>query len=190
MAGHSFKRIPYVAGRLSQEGHDDIHQLHSHQHPDIRVEPAPGKGNHLASADGHYTETHYYRAACARTGLAASRRASLVVQKIYRRGSDPVFTSSSSARAQELIAMRHSRRPTLRLVGGTATTLTTSAEGPASTPPPSAEDIALIEAARCLLTADRADWPNTDAIGPNGWHYQLRATMAPAIETIMRSDSA
>jgi hypothetical protein len=50
--------------------------------------------------------------------------------------------------------MRHSRRPTLRLVGGTATTLTAPAEGPASTPPPSAEDIALLEAARGLLAAD------------------------------------
>jgi hypothetical protein len=26
------------------------------------------------------------------------------------------------------------------------------------------------------------DWPETDAIGPDGWHYQLRATMAAAIE--------
>jgi hypothetical protein len=50
--------------------------------------------------------------------------------------------------------MRHSRRPTLRLVGGTATTLTTS--GPELTPPPSAEDIALVEAARGLLAADQA----------------------------------
>jgi hypothetical protein len=30
------------------------------------------------------------------------------------------------------------------------------------------------------------DWPDTDTIGPEGWHYQLRATMAQAIETIIR----
>jgi hypothetical protein len=77
--------------------------------------------------------------------------------------------------------MRHSRRPTLRLVGGTATTLTTS--GPELTPPPSAEDIALVEAARGLLAADQADWPNSDTIGPDDWHYQLLKTMAMAIET-------
>jgi hypothetical protein len=31
------------------------------------------------------------------------------------------------------------------------------------------------------------EWPNTDEIGPDGWHYQLRATMAAAIES---ADSA
>jgi hypothetical protein len=30
------------------------------------------------------------------------------------------------------------------------------------------------------------DWPNTDTIGADGWHYQLRATIAAAIETIIR----
>jgi hypothetical protein len=29
------------------------------------------------------------------------------------------------------------------------------------------------------------EWPNTDAIGPDGWHYQLRATMAAAIEALI-----
>jgi hypothetical protein len=35
---------------------------------------------------GHHPETHNYRPACARTGLAAPRRPSLVIQKIYRLG--------------------------------------------------------------------------------------------------------
>jgi hypothetical protein len=30
------------------------------------------------------------------------------------------------------------------------------------------------------------DWPDTDTIGPDGWHYQLRATMAQAVEAIIR----
>jgi hypothetical protein len=30
------------------------------------------------------------------------------------------------------------------------------------------------------------EWANTDTIGREGWHYQLRATMAQAIETIIR----
>jgi hypothetical protein len=29
------------------------------------------------------------------------------------------------------------------------------------------------------------EWPNTDPIGPEGWHYQLRATMAAALEAII-----
>jgi hypothetical protein len=35
---------------------------------------------------GHHPETHNYRPACARTGLAAPRRPSLVIQKIHRLG--------------------------------------------------------------------------------------------------------
>jgi hypothetical protein len=30
------------------------------------------------------------------------------------------------------------------------------------------------------------EWPHTDTIGRDGWHYQLRATMAEAIETLIR----
>jgi hypothetical protein len=30
------------------------------------------------------------------------------------------------------------------------------------------------------------EWPNTDSIGPDGWHYQLRATMAAAIEVLIK----
>jgi hypothetical protein len=75
-------------GRLSQGGsHHGIHQLHSDQHASARIEPAPVTGNDLASVEGRHTETHNHRSACARTGLAASRRSSLVVQKIYRGGS-------------------------------------------------------------------------------------------------------
>jgi hypothetical protein len=29
------------------------------------------------------------------------------------------------------------------------------------------------------------DWPDTDTIGSEGWHYQLRATMAATIETLL-----
>lgn len=30
------------------------------------------------------------------------------------------------------------------------------------------------------------EWPDTDTIGSEGWHYQLRATMAEALEAIIR----
>lgn len=33
------------------------------------------------------------------------------------------------------------------------------------------------------------EWPETDAIGRAGWHYQLRATMAAAIETIIKAQA-
>jgi hypothetical protein len=38
----------------------------------------------LAFTYGHHSETNNYRPACARTGLAASRRPTLVVQEIHR----------------------------------------------------------------------------------------------------------
>jgi hypothetical protein len=34
------------------------------------------------------------------------------------------------------------------------------------------------------------EWPATDTIGPDGWHYQLRATMAAAIEAIIHEGVA
>jgi hypothetical protein len=32
------------------------------------------------------------------------------------------------------------------------------------------------------------EWPETDTIGSEGWHHQLRATMAAAIEAIMQRE--
>jgi hypothetical protein len=31
------------------------------------------------------------------------------------------------------------------------------------------------------------EWPATDTVGPEGWHYQLRATMAAAIEALIKA---
>lgn len=73
-----------AAGSLSQVGQHGIDQIDNHQHPQVWIEAAPGQTNHLASTAGHHAETQHYRPAGARTGLAAPRRPSLVVQKICR----------------------------------------------------------------------------------------------------------
>jgi hypothetical protein len=31
------------------------------------------------------------------------------------------------------------------------------------------------------------EWPATDTVGPEGWHYQLRATVAAAIEALIKA---
>jgi hypothetical protein len=31
------------------------------------------------------------------------------------------------------------------------------------------------------------EWPSTDKVGPEGWHYQLRATMAAAVEALIKA---
>src|ERR1019366_1038786 len=59
-------------------GRDDSHQLHR------GIEPTPCNDQGVAFTDGDHPETHNYRPACARPSLAAPRRSSLVVQKIYR----------------------------------------------------------------------------------------------------------
>jgi hypothetical protein len=33
------------------------------------------------------------------------------------------------------------------------------------------------------------EWPDTDRVGREGWHYHLRATMAAAIEAIIRQQA-
>jgi hypothetical protein len=34
------------------------------------------------------------------------------------------------------------------------------------------------------------EWPDTDTIGAEGWHYQLRATMAAAVEALIEAGKA
>ena len=41
-----------------------------------------------------------------------------------------------------------------------------------------------------LIEDEGCEWPLTDTIGPDGWHYQLRATMAGAIEAIIHKGVA
>jgi hypothetical protein len=33
------------------------------------------------------------------------------------------------------------------------------------------------------------EWPDTDTIGPDGWHYQLRESMAVAIEALIKAQA-
>jgi hypothetical protein len=34
------------------------------------------------------------------------------------------------------------------------------------------------------------EWPHTDTVGREGWHYQLRASMAAAIEALIKAGKA
>ena len=67
--------------------------------------PAATEG--LAFTDGHHPETHNYRPACTRTGLAAPRRPSLDVQKIHLEASR---TRSSTPTNIKRVAAWHPAR--------------------------------------------------------------------------------
>ena len=71
-------------GQLEPSGEHGIDQIYNHQHPQVWIGAAHCQTNHLASSAGHHAETQHHRPASARTGLAAPRRPSLVVQKICR----------------------------------------------------------------------------------------------------------
>jgi hypothetical protein len=59
----------------------------------------------------------------------------------------------------------------------------------ATTPPTTLAGIAaVLRFANEVEDAGR-DWPDTDTIGPDGWHYQLRATMAVAIEALIKAQA-
>jgi hypothetical protein len=45
--------------------------------------------------------------------------------------------------------------------------------------------IAVLRLANMIEDAGN-EWPDTDTIGREGWHYQPRATMVEAIEAIIR----
>jgi hypothetical protein len=52
----------------------------------------------------------------------------------------------------------------------------------ATTPPTTLAGVAAVLRFANEIEDGGMEWPNTDAVGPDGWHYQLRATMAAAIE--------
>jgi hypothetical protein len=56
----------------------------------------------------------------------------------------------------------------------------------ATTPPTTLAGVAAVLRFANEMEDAGLEWPNTDAIGPDGWHYQLRATMAAAIEALIK----
>jgi hypothetical protein len=56
----------------------------------------------------------------------------------------------------------------------------------ATTPPTTLAGAAAMLRFANLIEDEGGEWPSTDTIGAEGWHYQLRATVAHAIETIIR----
>jgi hypothetical protein len=60
----------------------------------------------------------------------------------------------------------------------------------ATTPPTTLAGVAAVLRFANKIEDGGMEWPNTDTVGAEGWHYQLRATMAAAIETIIRGGVA
>jgi hypothetical protein len=55
----------------------------------------------------------------------------------------------------------------------------------ATTPPTTLAGVAAVLRFANEIEDAGNEWPNTDTVGREGWHYQLRATMAAAIEAII-----
>jgi hypothetical protein len=60
----------------------------------------------------------------------------------------------------------------------------------ATTPPTTLAGVAAVLRFANEIEDGGMEWPNTDTVGPEGWHYQLRATMAAAIEELMKGGKA
>jgi hypothetical protein len=57
----------------------------------------------------------------------------------------------------------------------------------ATTPPTSLAGVAAVLRFANAIEDGGMEWPGTDTIGAEGWHYQLRATMAAAIEALIEA---
>jgi hypothetical protein len=57
----------------------------------------------------------------------------------------------------------------------------------ATTPPTTLTGVAAVLRFANEIEDGGMEWPSTDAIGREGWHYQLRATMAAAIEALIKA---
>jgi hypothetical protein len=60
----------------------------------------------------------------------------------------------------------------------------------ATTPPTTLAGVAAVLRFANKIEDGGMEWPGTDTVGPEGWHYQLRSTMAAAIEKIIRQMGA
>jgi hypothetical protein len=58
----------------------------------------------------------------------------------------------------------------------------------ANTPPATLAGVAAVLRFANEIEDRGMEWPDTDTIGPDGWHYQLRATMATAIEALTEKE--
>jgi hypothetical protein len=54
----------------------------------------------------------------------------------------------------------------------------------ATTPPTTLAGVAAVLRFANEIEDAGMEWPDTDTVGPDGWHYRLRATMAAAIEAL------
>jgi hypothetical protein len=60
----------------------------------------------------------------------------------------------------------------------------------AATPPTTLAGVVAVLRLANEIEDGGMEWPDTDTIGCEGWHYQLRAAMAQAIETLIRKGVA
>jgi hypothetical protein len=56
----------------------------------------------------------------------------------------------------------------------------------ATTPPTTLAGVAAVLRFANEIEDGGMEWPSTDAVGREGWHYQLRATMATAVEALIK----
>jgi hypothetical protein len=59
----------------------------------------------------------------------------------------------------------------------------------ATTPPTTLAGVAAVLRFANEIEDGGMEWPSTDVVGAEGWHYQLRATMAAAIETLIEAQA-
>ena len=57
----------------------------------------------------------------------------------------------------------------------------------ANTPPTTLAGVAAVLRFANEIEDAGLEWPHTDTIGPDGWHYLLRATMAAAVEAVIKT---
>src|SRR6266481_1430902 len=57
----------------------------------------------------------------------------------------------------------------------------------ATTPPTTLAGVAAVLRFANEIEDGGMEWPSTDVVGADGWHYQLRATMAAAIEALIKA---
>jgi hypothetical protein len=127
--------------------------------------------------------------------LRAARAAAAAAQAVARKNLDPAFAMIAEKLAADVAHLKAiyaqdeaERRGDYSCDSEAACHAANEVDWRlANTPPTTLAGVAAVLRFANQIEDAGMEWPNTDTIGPEGWHYQLRATMAAALEALIKA---
>jgi hypothetical protein len=120
-------------------------------------------------------------------GERAARAAADAAKAVARKNPDPAFTLIAEKLAADLASLDvlNAEDATIEAQDNSEAACNEANWRLATTPPTTLAGVAAVLRFANEMEDAGFEWPDT--VGPEGWHYQLRATMAVAIEALIKA---